>query len=99
VLVGTPNGVVTTPLVGGYKEQIRVPPSPGTLQEVARTTGGEFFRARTSAALSQVYAHLATRVGHKTINREVTDLFAGGAIVVLLLSGALSLLWFRRVMP
>jgi Ca-activated chloride channel family protein len=99
VLVGTPSGIVTKTLVGGYQEQIHVPPSPGTLQEVARTTGGEFFRARTSAALSQVYAHLATRVGHKTINREVTDLFAGGSIVVLLLSGVLSLFWFRRVVP
>ena len=97
VLVGTPNGVVTTKLVGGYQEQIRVPPSPGTLQLVAQTTGGKFFRARTSAALSQVYAHLATRVGHRTVDREVTDLFAAGSAVVLLAAGVLSLLWFRRV--
>jgi Ca-activated chloride channel family protein len=98
VLVGTPNGVVTVPLVGGYQEQIRVPPSPGTLQAVAHTTGGQFFRARTSAALNKVYEHLATRVGHRTVDREVTDVFAGGSIVVLLLSGALSMFWFRRVL-
>ncbi len=97
VLVGTPNGVVTAKLLGGYHEQIRVPPSPGTLQAIARMTGGQFFRARTSAALSAVYAHLATRVGHRTVDREVTDLFAAGSAVVLLLGGALSLLWFRRV--
>ena len=98
VLVGTPNGIVTTPLVGGYQEQIHVPPSPGTLQAVARTTGGEFFRVRTSAALNKVYEHLATRVGHRTVDREVTDVFAGGSIVVLLLSGALSMFWFRRIL-
>jgi len=98
VLVGTPKGVVTAPLVGGYQEQIRVPPSPGTLQAVAKTTGGEFFRVRTSAALNRVYEHLATRVGHRTVDREVTDLFAGGSIVVLLAAGALSMLWFRRVL-
>jgi Ca-activated chloride channel family protein len=97
VLVGTPNGVVTAPLVGGYQEQIRVPPSPGTLQAVARVTGGEFFRVRTSAALNRVYERLATRVGHRTVNREITDLFAGGSIVVLLAAGALSMLWFRRI--
>ena len=97
VLVGTPSGVVTKSLVGGYKEQIRVPPSPGTLQQVARATGGQFFRARTSAALSRVYDHLATRVGHRTVDREVTDLFAGGSILALFLSGALSMFWFRRV--
>ncbi len=97
VLVGTPNGVVTARLVGGYSERIRVPPSPGTLQQVARATGGEFFSARTSAALSDVYRRLATRVGHRTVNREITDVFAGGAIVVLLAAGGLSAFWFRRV--
>ena len=97
VLVGTPNGVVTAKLVGGYTEQIRVPPSPGTLQAIAHITGGQFFRARTRTALSRVYAHLATRVGHRTVDREVTDLFAAGSAVVLLFAGALSLFWFRRV--
>jgi Ca-activated chloride channel family protein len=99
VLVGTPNGVVTARLVGGFTEQIRVPPNPGALQQVAGVTGGEFFRARTSAALTRVYQRLATRVGHRTSNREITDLFAGGAIVVLLASGGLSMFWFRRVVP
>ena len=98
VLVGTPKGIVTVPLTGGYQEQIRVPPSPGTLQAVAKTTGGEFFRVRTSAALNKVYEHLATRVGHRSVDREVTDVFAGGSIVVLLAAGALSMLWFRRVL-
>jgi Ca-activated chloride channel homolog len=98
VLVGTPNGVVTVPLVGGYQEQIHVPPSPGTLQAVAHTTGGEFFRARTSAALNRVYAHLATRVGHRSVDREVTDLFAAGSIGVLFAAGLISMLLFRRVL-
>jgi Ca-activated chloride channel homolog len=97
VLVGTQAGVVTVKLVGGYTEQIRVPPSPGALQQIASTTGGEFFHARTSAALTHVYQRLATRVGHRTVNREITDLFAGGAIVVLLAAGALSAFWFRLV--
>ena len=97
VLVGTQAGVVTKSLVGGYQEQIRVPPSPGTLEQIAKTTGGQFFRARTSVALSKVYAHLATRVGHTTVDREVTDLFAAGSIVALLVSGALSMFWFRRI--
>jgi Ca-activated chloride channel family protein len=97
VLVGTSRGVVTAQLVGGYQEQIRVPPSPGTLQQIASVTGGQFFRARTSTALNRVYEHLATRVGHRTVDREITDLFAAGSIIVLLASGALSMLWFRRV--
>jgi Ca-activated chloride channel homolog len=98
VLVGTQHGVVTAPLVGGYQEQIHVPPSPGTLQAVADMTGGQFFRVRTSAALDRVYQHLATRVGHRTVDREVSDVFAGGSILVLLAAGALSMFWFRRIM-
>jgi Ca-activated chloride channel homolog len=99
VLVGTANGVVTAKLVGGYQEQIRVPPSPGTLQQIAQVSGGEFFQARTSAALTSVYKRLATRIGHKTQSREITDLFAAGAIVLLLVGGGLSSYWFRRPVP
>jgi len=99
VLVGTANGIVTTKLVGGYDEQIRVPPSPTTLQQVAQLSGGEFFRARTSAALDEVYKRLATRIGHKTVKRQITDVFAGGAILFLLAGGGLSALWFRRPVP
>lgn len=99
VLVGTANGIVTNKLVGGYEERIRVPPSPGTLVAIAKTSGGQFYRARTSAALTQVYKKLGTRIGHKTQDRQVTDLFAGGAIVLLLVGGGLSALWFRRPVP
>lgn len=97
VLVGTAAGIVTQKLTGGYTEQIRVPPSPGTLEQIARTSGGEFFRARSSAALTKVYKQLGSRIGHKTVNRQVSDLFAGGAIVLMLAGAALSALWFRRV--
>lgn len=97
VLVGTANGIVTVKLVGGYTEQIRVPPSPATLQTIAQISGGQFFRARTSAAVKQVYERLATRIGHRTENREITDMFAGAAIVLLLAGGGLSVFWFRRI--
>ncbi|TMM16077.1 MAG: VWA domain-containing protein [Actinobacteria bacterium] len=97
VLIGTAGGVVQEKLTGGYTAQVRVPPSPGTLQLLARSTGGEFFKVHSAKALAAVYAHLATRIGHRTENREVTDLFAGGALVVLLVGGLLSALRFRRV--
>ena len=99
VLVGTPNGVVTTKLVGGYEEQIRVPPSAPTLEQIANVSGGQFFRARTAAALTSVYKKLGTRIGHRTQSRQITDLFAVGAIVLLLAGGGLSALWFRRPVP
>jgi len=97
VLLGTSHGVVTRKLTGGYTAQIRVPPSPGTLELISHGTGGEFFRARSAKALQAVYRHLATRIGHRTESREVTDLFAIGALVLLLAGGVFSLLRFRRV--
>lgn len=99
VLVGTQAGVVTAKLTGGYNEQIRVPPSPSTLQRIAQLSGGQYFRARTSTALTSVYRKLATRIGHRTEHRQITDLFAGGAILLLLAGGGLSALWFRRPVP
>src|SRR4029077_4053986 len=77
VLVGTPNGVVQHELPGGYREIIRVPPSPETLQLVARTSGAQFFRVATDKELREVYENLGSRLGHKQESREITDLFAG----------------------
>jgi len=99
VLVGTANGVVSAKLVGGYTEQIHVAPSPGTLQQIARLSGGEFFRTRTTSALTAVFKRLTTRVGHTTERRQISDIFAGGALLLLLGGGGLSTLWFRRPLP
>jgi Ca-activated chloride channel homolog len=97
VLVGTPNGVVQHDLPGGYRETIRVPPSPQTLQLIAATTGAQFFRVATDNELRDVYENLGSRLGHKRQSREITDLFAGGAALLLLIGACLSAFWFRRV--
>lgn len=97
VLIGTPSGVVTTQLQGGYQEQIRVPANVGALRSIARATSGRFYRARSAAALRDVYAKLALRVGHTTKDRQISDAFAAGGLILLLTAGALSSLWFRRV--
>ena len=97
VLVGTANGIVQRTLTGGFREQIRVPANPATLQAIARTSGGEFFSAPTSERLRDVYEQLGTRLGHHKQSREMTDLFAGGSAALMLVGGALSGLWFRRL--
>lgn len=97
VLVGTPNGVVERTLTGGFRERIRVPASPDTLRTIARTSSGEFFSAPTASRLRDVYRRLGTRLGHHKQSREISDLFAGGSAVLMLVGGALSALWFRRI--
>jgi Ca-activated chloride channel family protein len=97
VLLGTPAGTVRHQLPGGFTEIIRVPPSPQTLQLIAHTSGGQFFRAATEQQLRQVYDQLGSRLGSRKTSREISDLFAGGAGVLVLLGAGLSALWFRRV--
>jgi Ca-activated chloride channel homolog len=97
ILLGTPNGIVEHKLPGGYTETIRVPPSSQTLQLIAQTSGGLFFTASNDKRLKDVYDGLRSRLGRKRESREITDLFAGGAALLLLAGGGLSAFWFRRV--
>ena len=90
ILLGTPSGIVQHKLPGGYTETIRVPPSAQTLQMIARTSGGEFFTASNDKRLGEVYDQLRSRLGHKKQSREITDVFAGGSALLLLVGGALS---------
>jgi Ca-activated chloride channel family protein len=64
---------------------------------VAGTTGAEFFAARDDERLTKVYEELGSRLGHRDERKEVTVAFAGGAGVLLLVAGALSMLLFRRL--
>ena len=96
-VLGTPDGVVNVPVAGGYQAQLRVPPSPETLRTVARVTGGRFFTTPDRVRLREVYRRLGSRLGHRRESREITNLFAGGSAAFLLVGGALSSLWFRRL--
>lgn len=97
VLVGTQNGVVHQKLTGGLDQIIRVPASPGTLEQIAKTSGGQFLTAPSTDRLRQVYEDLGSRLGTRTESREITDWFAAGAAMLLLVGGTLSAFLFRRV--
>jgi Ca-activated chloride channel homolog len=97
VALGTANGVVHEKLTGGYTVNIKVPPAPGTLRRIAQASGGKFFTAGSTAELSEVYKRLGSLLGHKSKDREITDVFAGGAALLLLVGGGMSMFWFRRL--
>jgi Ca-activated chloride channel family protein len=98
IALGTPDGEVEVrdPFTG-FTQRIRVPPDTETLKEVARISGGRFFNAEDAGKLESVYANLGTRLSSRSEHREVTFAFAGGALVLLLVGGGLSLAWFGRI--
>lgn len=96
-VLGTPDGVVEVPLADGFTAQLRVPPQPQVLQQLAQATGGQFFAVRDDARLRQIYTNLGSRLGSHDQSREISDYFAGGSAALLLFGGALSALWFRRM--
>jgi Ca-activated chloride channel homolog len=97
IALGTPEGIVERQLPGGFTEQVRVPPDPQTLQQIARTTGGEFFAAPDDKELTKVYDELGSRLGSRPKKAEITVAFAGASTLLLLLGGAASAVLFRRL--
>ena len=89
VALGTPDGTMP--------DGQRVPPDTEALQAIADRSGGASFAAQDARGLSAVYERLGSQVAMRDEPREITGAFAGGAIVLLLAGGALSLRWFRRL--
>lgn len=96
-LLGTEAGVVQVPHVGGYIERIQVPPDPAAMRRVAAQTGGSFFASPSERDLGAVTHDLKSRLGKTNKDEEITVAFAGAGALFLLVAGALSAVWFRRV--
>jgi Ca-activated chloride channel family protein len=96
-LVGTTNGLIKVKLVGGYTEQIKVPPDASLLRRVATQTGGRYFDTTNQSDLKAVYGNLGSRLGHTRKDEEITVAFAAVGAVLLTCGCALSALWFRRI--
>ena len=67
------------------------------LQNISTTTGGTYYKAANEEDLVRIYRDLKPKLSVKTEDIEVTSLFAGAGILLFLIAGALSLLWFGRV--
>jgi Ca-activated chloride channel family protein len=96
IALGTPDGEVEVQDSFGLTTRIQVPPDTETLKEIARVSHGRFYEAADSAKLEEIYAGLGTKLSSKEVKEEVTVAFAGGALLLLLLGGTLSTIWFGR---
>jgi Ca-activated chloride channel family protein len=67
------------------------------LQQIAGLTGGTYHNAGNEQELQAIYENLNLELVVKPEKMEVTSIFAGASILVLLMGGTFSLLWFSRV--
>ncbi len=67
------------------------------LQQIAALTDGAYYSAESEEELLQVYEDLNRQLVVKPEKIEITSLFAGASILILLAGGVISLLWFGRV--
>ena len=68
-----------------------------TLQQIAQITGGTYYNAQDEQDLMKIYNNLSSSLVIKPEKTEITSLFAGASILVLLIGGVLSLTWFSRL--
>jgi len=92
--VGTPEGQILT----GEGWNIRVRLDEDALRAVADLTRGEYFFAGNAIDLKRVYEALTTRLVLEKKQTEVTALFSAIAAALAMVSAALSLLWFNRIL-
>ncbi len=92
--VGIGSVAGTTLEVNGFRVHTQL--NESLLQGIADTSGGKYQAATTATDLQSIYANLDQRLVVKPEQMEVTSLFAGAGLLVLLLGGLLSLRWLGR---
>jgi Ca-activated chloride channel family protein len=91
--VGTPEGKI----IGFEGWSMRVRLDEETLKAIADLTRGEYFYAGNAVDLKKVYQTLNARLVLERKKTEVTALFAAVAALLAVVSAALSLAWFHRI--
>ncbi len=67
------------------------------LKQISQITGGTYYNAQSTEELIKIYDNLNTQISIKPEKTELTSIFAGAGILVLLVGGLFSLLWFGRL--
>jgi Ca-activated chloride channel homolog len=90
---GTPNGQIKT----YWGHTMHVILDEPTLKNMANITHAQYFHAQTEKELARIYKDLNTKLQNETETHEITVFFVSAALVLTLLSAALSVLWFGRI--
>jgi Ca-activated chloride channel family protein len=91
--IGSPEGAIVE--VDGFNilTQLNEP----ALQEIASLTNGLYFYAEDEESLHEIYEDIDLQLTIDGEKMEVTSIVAGLSSLLLLIGGALSMLWFGRV--
>lgn len=93
IAFGTEQGEIT--LANGTT--MGVPVNKPALQDIADTTGGQFFEATSANELKAVYADIGSSLGQEREWRDISRWFTGAAMIALFAAAGMSLLWFSRL--
>ena len=91
--IGSPEGAVLQ--IEGYNILSQLDET--TLQQIASLTNGSYYRAGDEESLQEVYEHVDLQLTISGEKMEVTAIFAGLGLLLFLIGGVLSLLWFGRM--
>jgi Ca-activated chloride channel family protein len=69
----------------------------GMLQQISQITSGTYYNAQSEQDLDKIYNNIRPQLVVKPEKMEMTSLFAGASILVLLIGGVFSLGWFSRL--
>jgi Ca-activated chloride channel homolog len=97
VALGTPTGTIESKRADGTTVSTPVPPDVETLKQVAERTGGKAFAIDDAEQLAQVYERLGSELATEKQKKEMTNLFAGGALLLMFGGVAGSIRWFGRL--
>jgi Ca-activated chloride channel family protein len=91
-------GTVEGETIGFEGWSMRVRLDEEALKAVAQKTNAEYFYAGTAQDLRKVYESLSSKLTVEKKETEISALFAMAAAALALVSAALSLLWFNRIL-
>ncbi|MEU4236417.1 VWA domain-containing protein [Actinoplanes sp. NPDC026619] len=92
IAFGTDTGVVNI-----QGENKLVPVDRQSLQQLAESTKGYYYEAASLGELKKVYEDMGSSIGHRVESREVTQWYAGVALLCGLVAAGLSLVWTSRL--
>lgn len=92
--VGIGSAAGTTLHINDFTVHTRL--NEALLQQIAQITGGVYYQAEDEQELLSIYDNLDPQLVIKPEEMEVTAIFAGASLLVMLIGGTFSLLWFSR---